>query len=88
MLTGFQQFLVACIAKTEEDTDQPDDAQHNDESQAELEIATDDNSVDDTEPIDTPAPDHTEAREDDVPPVTRGDDSNGRHTTYPCRQEY
>ena len=69
MLTGFQQFLVACIAKTEEDTDQPDDAQHNDESQAELEIATDDNSVDDTEPIDTPAPDHTEAREDDVPPV-------------------
>ena len=67
MITGFQQLLAACIATTEEDTDQPDDAQHDDESQAELEIAIDDNSVDDTEQIDTPAPEDTEATEDDVP---------------------
>ena len=67
MLTGFQQFLAACIAKTEEDTDQPDDAQHDDEPQAELEIATDDNSIDDTEVMDTSAPEHTGAEEDDVP---------------------
>ena len=50
MRTGFQQFLAACIGQTEEETDQPDDAQRDDESQTELEIATDDNSVDDTDP--------------------------------------
>ena len=64
MITGFQQLLAACIATTEEDTDQPDDAQQDDEPQAELEIATDDNSVDDTEQTDTPAP------EDDAPTVS------------------
>ena len=69
MVTGFQQFLVACIANTEEDTDQPDDAQRDDETQAELEIATDDNSIDDTEWTDTPAPEDTEAGEDDVPSI-------------------
>ncbi len=68
MFTGFQQFLAACIAKTEEDKDQPDDAQRNDESQAELEIVTDDNSVDDTERAAPSVPEHTEVGEDDVPP--------------------
>ena len=68
MVTGFQQFLAACIAKTAEDTDQPDDAQHDGEPQAELEIATDANSADDTERTDTPAPEHTEAGEDDDVP--------------------
>ncbi len=68
MLTGFQQLLAACIANTVEDNDQPDDVQHDDAPQAELEIATDDNS-DDTEPIDTPVPEHTESGEDDVPSV-------------------
>ena len=70
MHTGFQQLLAACIAKTEEDTDQPDDAQHDDEPQAELEIATDANSVDDTERTDTSASEHVEAGDDDDgPPV-------------------
>ena len=68
MVTGFQQFLVACIANTEEDTDQPDDAQQDDEPQAELEIATDDNSVDDTERTDTPAPEHNGAEDGDEAP--------------------
>lgn len=70
MVTGFQQFLAACIAKTEEDTDQPDDAQHDDEPQAELEIATDDNSVGDTEGTDPSASEHAAAGEDeDVPAI-------------------
>ena len=78
MVTGFQQFLTACIGQTEEETDQPDDAQRDDESQTELEVPTDDNSVDATDPAvdavsegaeteenDTPAP-----LEDDTPIVT------------------
>ncbi len=70
MVTGFQQFLAACIAKTEEDTDQRDDAQHDDEPQTELEIATDDNSVDDTEQTDPSASKHAEAGEaEDVPSI-------------------
>lgn len=68
MLTGFQQFLAACITKTEEDKDQSDDAQRDDEPQAELEIATDDNSVDDTEHTDTPAPENNGAEEGDEAP--------------------
>ena len=83
MRTGFQQFLAACIGQTEEETDQPDDAQRDDESQTELEIATDDNSVDDTDPTvdavsenpvteenDTPAP-----LADDTPVVTIDEDA-------------
>ena len=83
MLTGFQQFLAACIGQTEEETDQPDDAQRDDESQTELEIAVDANSVDDTDPTvdtvsenpvteenDTPAP-----LEDDTPIVTIDEDT-------------
>ena len=67
MLTSFQQILNACIGQTEEETDQPNDAQHDDESQTELEIATDDNSVDATEPTDTPAPEGAETEENDAP---------------------
>ena len=47
MLTGFQQLLATCIGKTEEaETNQPTDAQDGDESQTELELTTDDGSVD------------------------------------------
>ena len=67
MLTGFQQFLAACIGQTEEETDQPDDAQRDDEPQTELEIATDDNSVDDTDPTVGPVPENAETEEDDAP---------------------
>ena len=67
MLTGFQQFLIACIGQTEEETDQPDDAQHGDEPQAELEVATDDNSVSDAEPIVPLVSEHVETEESDVP---------------------
>ena len=49
MITGFQQFLAACIGQTEEETEQPDDMQRDDEPQQELEITVDDNSVDDKE---------------------------------------
>ena len=63
MLTGFQQFLTACIGQTEEETDQPDDAQRDDEPQTELE----DNSVDNTEPTDTPVPEGAETEENDAP---------------------
>ena len=83
MLTGFQQFLAACIGQTEEETDQPDDAQRDDEPQTELEIAGDDNSVDDTDPTvgavsenpvteenDTPS-----SLEDDTPVVTIDDNA-------------
>lgn len=67
MSTGFQQFLAACIGQTEDETDQPDDAQRDDESQTELEIATDDNSVDDTELTDTPVPENADTEENDAP---------------------
>ena len=67
MLTGFQQFLTACIGQTEEEKDQPDDAQHNNKPQTELESTTDDNSVDDTEPLDSPAPEHTGTGENNTP---------------------
>ncbi|MYH83720.1 hypothetical protein F4009_22285 [Candidatus Poribacteria bacterium] len=63
MLTGFQQFLNACIGQTEDETDQPDDAQRDDESQTELE----DNSVNDTEPTDTSASEGAETEENDAP---------------------
>ena len=66
MLTGFQQILNACIGQTEEDTDQPDDAQRDDEPETELE----DNSVDDTEPTDTAVPEGAETEENDAPPLT------------------
>ena len=66
MLTGFQQFLAACIGHTEEETDQPDDVQRDDESQTESEITTDDNSVEDTESTDTPVSEHQETQENDV----------------------
>ena len=44
--------VFSCLYRTKQRkiTDQPDDAQRDDEPQAELEIATDDNSVDDTDP--------------------------------------
>ncbi len=83
MVTGFQHFLAAGITKAEKDKDQSDDAQRDDEPQAELEVATDDNSVDDTEPTDTPVPEGAETEKneapappeepppaDDAPPVT------------------
>ncbi len=71
MLTGFQQFLATCIGKTEEETDQPTDAQDGDESQTELEFTTDDSPVDDAETTissttDTEAPESTETDENDV----------------------
>ena len=77
MLTGFQQFLTACIGQTEEEKDQPDDAQHDDETQTELEIKTDDNSVDDAESIDAPDPEHTGTGEDDAPAVPEETPSTG-----------
>ena len=68
MLTSFQQFLAACIGQTEEETDQPDDAQQGDEpEQTELELATDDNSVSDADPIATPVSEHAESEENDAP---------------------
>ena len=67
MLTGFQQFLDACIGQTEEETDQPDDAQRDDEPQTELEIAVDDNSVDDTEPTVTAVSENSETEENVTP---------------------
>ena len=60
MLTGFQQFLAACIGHTEEEKNQPDDVQRDDKSQTESEITTDDNSVDTTEPADTTVSEPTE----------------------------
>ncbi|RKU09657.1 hypothetical protein C6503_21115 [Candidatus Poribacteria bacterium] len=84
MLTGFQQILNACIGQTEEETDQPDDAQRDDESQTELEIETDDNSVDDTEPIDTPVPEGAETEENDAPSLPEepppADDASDENT--------
>ena len=67
MLTGFQQFLAACIGQTEEETDQPDDAQRDDEPQTELEIATDDNSVNDTDPTVGTVSENAETEENDAP---------------------
>ena len=67
MLTGFQQFLDACIGQTEEETDQPDDAQRDDEPQTELEIAVDDNSVDDIEPTVTAVSENAETEENGTP---------------------
>lgn len=67
MLTGFQQFLAACIGHTEEKTDQPDDVQRDDEPQTESEITTDDNSVDTTEPTDAKVSEPTETEDNDVP---------------------
>ena len=83
MLTGFQQFLAICIGKTDDENDQPTDAQHGDEPQTESELTTDDNSLDDTKvavpsTTDTEVSEHTEieendassAPEEDTPPVT------------------
>ncbi len=67
MFTGFQQFLAACIGQTEEETDQPDDAQRDDEPQTELESAVDDNSVDDTDPTVGTVSENAETEEDDAP---------------------
>ena len=74
MLTGFQQFLATCIGKTEEETDQPTDAQHGDEPQTESEVTTDDNSLDDTEATassttDTEVSEQTETEESDTSPA-------------------
>ena len=50
MLTGFQQFLAACIGHTEKENDPSvSDAQQSDEHQTESEFATDDNSTNDAE---------------------------------------
>ncbi len=50
MLTGFQQFLAACIGNTEEETDPSvSDAQQNNEHQTESEVATDDSSTNNAE---------------------------------------
>lgn len=67
MVTGFQHFLHAGIEQTEEETDQPDDAQRDDESQTELEVATDDNSVDDIDPTVDAVPENSETEENDTP---------------------
>ena len=67
MPIGFQHFLAACIGQTEEENDHPDDAQHDDEPQTELELATDDNPVSDADPVDTPVSEHTESKENDAP---------------------
>jgi hypothetical protein len=67
MLTGFQQFLAACIGQTEEETDQPDDAQRDDELRTELDIAIDDNSVDDTEPMVTTVSENAETEKNGTP---------------------
>ena len=67
MFIGFQQFLAACIGHTEEETDQPDDAQRDDKPQTESEITTDDNSVEDAESTDTPVSEHEETQENDAP---------------------
>ena len=67
MLTGFQQFLAACIAQTEEDTDQPDDAQRDDNPQTELEIPVDDNSVDDIDPTVNAVSENAVTEENDTP---------------------
>lgn len=63
MLTGFQQFLNACIGQTEDETDQPDDAQRNDEPETELE----DNSVDDTDATVDAVSENAETEENDTP---------------------
>ena len=65
MLTGFQQILAACIGQTEEETDQPDDAQRDDEPETELE----DNSVDDTDQTVTTAPEDAVIEENETPSV-------------------
>ena len=67
MVTGFQQFLAACIGQTEEETDQPDDAQRDDESQTELEIAVDDNAVEDTDPTVDAVSEDSVTEENDAP---------------------
>ena len=67
MLTSFQQFLAACIGQTEDETDQPDDAQRDDEPQTELEITVDDNSVDDTDPTVSAVSENSETEENDAP---------------------
>ena len=67
MLTSFQQFLAACIGQTEDETDQPDDAQRDDEPQTELEITVDDNSVDDTDPTVDTVSENSETEENDAP---------------------
>ena len=88
MLTGFQQFLAACIGQTEEETDQPDDAQRDDEPQTELEVTIDDNSVEDTSVSEHEETEENEApfpleeaapSEDEAPPVTT-DESDEPHT--------
>ena len=71
MLTGFQQFLATCIGKTEDENDQPTDAQHGDESQSESELTTDDNSLDATEvtaasDTDIEVSEHAETEENDA----------------------
>ena len=67
MPIGFQHFLAACIGQTEEENDQPDDAQHDEKpQQTELEHATDDNPVSDADSVDTPVSEHAESEEKDV----------------------
>ena len=93
MLTSFQQFLATCIGQTEEETDQPDDAQHDDEPQTEVELATDDNPVSDVDPVDAPASEHVESEEndapseeaptDDAPPVTTEESTETHADTDP-----
>ena len=71
MLTGFQQFLAICIGKTENENDQPTDAQYGDELQTESELTTDDNSLDAPEAsaafaTDTEVSEHAETEENDA----------------------
>ena len=72
MLTSFQQFLATCIGKTEDENDQPTDAQHGDEPQTESELTTDDNSLDTevSEHAETEENDTSSASEEDALPVT------------------
>ena len=62
MLTGFQQFLAACIGNTEDETDPSvSETEQCDEHQTELESTTDDNSTNDAE---------SEASDASEPPVS------------------
>ena len=77
MLTGFQQFLAACIGQTEKETDQPEDAQRDDTPQTELEIAVDDNSVDDTDPTVSEVSENSVTEENDTPSPLEDDTPTG-----------
>ena len=95
MLTGFQQFLATCIGKTEEETDQPADAQDGDEPQTELEFTTDDGSLDDAEATASSTTEENDASsvpeeahpEADAPPVTEDESAQIQPDSDPARTD-